>query len=472
MLMAPQVSAQSTVQTVKKSSKGLFEIFSTEMPEGTTWGQEGKYVRSGGYSKNTPNYIYVSASKSPAQMNGLSIPIRENPKAGEYRYISFAFVKWGGNQVGIHLQATPQAGNSKGEKYDFTYIAGDGKPKNEQKANASKKKNDTSEQLITKGLSIDTEAPSGWMVVTRDLWKDFGDFTLTGIDFLCPQRRDAGFDEIFLARSQDDLANAPKVSPSEIATPLPLDDEGNEMTLDDLNEEDETEEQPQGVQIDWAAQIKAGGLMMYPLYALGIIAFVIALQRIFTSRAARLAPKPLCKAIDNCISQKDLQGAIDACHKYPSTLASALSYILEHINAGREAVSQTAGDIAARDIRTHLSRIYPISVISSLSPLIGLLGTVVGMIEAFGLVALYGDEGGPSILSDSISKALITTAAGLIIAVPAIALYFLIKNRIQRLASTIEVEIEKVITQIYLEKNSPLNEGKDAERTEIKEDNL
>ena len=59
------------------------------------------------------------------------------------------------------------------------------------------------------------------------------------------------------------------------------------------------------------------------------------------------------------------------------------------MKAGREAVSQTAGDMAARDIRTHLARIYPLSVIASLAPLIGLLGTVVGMIEAFGLVALY-----------------------------------------------------------------------------------
>ena len=86
--------------------------------------------------------------------------------------------------------------------------------------------------------------------------------------------------------------------------------------------------------------------------------------------------------------------------------------------------------------------------------LIGLLGTVVGMIEAFGLVALYGDEGGASILSDSISKALITTAAGLIIAAPAIALYFIIKNRIMKLASLVEVEVENVITTLYLEGDS------------------
>lgn len=244
----------------------------------------------------------------------------------------------------------------------------------------------------------------------------------------------------------------PKVLPSEIATPVPVDGEEEGLVYEEGTTNED--EQPQGVQIDWAAQIKAGGFMMYPLYLLGLLALVIALQRLLTSREGRLAPKGLRKTVSECLAQGDLKGAIAACDKYPSTLGNSLRFIFEHVKAGREAVSQTAGDMAARDIRTHLSRIYPLSVIASLSPLIGLLGTVVGMIEAFGLVALYGDEGGASILSDSISKALITTAAGLIIAAPAIALYFIIKNRIMKLASLVEVEVENVITTLYLEGDS------------------
>ncbi len=301
------------------------------------------------------------------------------------------------------------------------------------------------------GLNLG-ELPGHWMVMTRDLWKDFGNITLTGISFICPERRDAGFDEIFLAKTQDDIKNAPKVLPSEIATPVPVDGEEEGLVYEEGTTNED--EQPQGVQIDWAAQIKAGGFMMYPLYLLGLLALVIALQRLLTSREGRLAPKGLRKTVSECLAQGDLKGAIAACDKYPSTLGNSLRFIFEHVKAGREVVSQTAGDMAARDIRTHLSRIYPLSVIASLSPLIGLLGTVVGMIEAFGLVALYGDEGGASILSDSISKALITTAAGLIIAAPAIALYFIIKNRIMKLASLVEVEVENVITTLYLEGDS------------------
>lgn len=416
-------------------TKGLHELFSTRIPVGAQWKNDVKYIRDGGYSKKTPNYIYVTDGTSPAKLTGLSIPIRENPGPGEYRYITFAWIKWGGDQIGIKLGA--KSPTQKGSKYDYTYVAGKG-------------------DKIAKGLKVD-DVSGNWTVMTRDLWKDFGNFTLTDISFICPERRDAGFDEIFLAKSQEDIKNAPKVLPSEIATPVPVNEEDEGLILDE-SEDDKASSQDQGVQIDWAAQIKAGGFMMYPLYLLGLVALVIALQRLLTSREARLAPKQLRKTVKECLADGDLKGAIAACDTYPSTLATSLRFIFEHLKAGREAVSQTAGDMAARDIRTHLARIYPLSVIASLSPLIGLLGTVVGMIEAFGLVALYGDEGGASILSDSISKALITTAAGLIIAAPAIALYFIIKNRIMRMASLVEVEIENVITSLYLEGDAAKSE--------------
>lgn len=436
LLFATPLSAQ----TNGKSGKGLYELFSTKLPDGAQWTKpDSKFVRDGGYSKKSENYIYVNASKSPAELTGLSIPIRENPGPGEYRYITFAWVKWGGEQIGMKFHVSEKSVNQKGKKYDFTYIAGEPK--------------DLINQLT--GLNLG-DKPGHWMVMTRDLWKDFGNITLTGMSFICPERRDAGFDEIFLAKTQDDIKNAPKVLPSEIATVVPVVEEDDELMYNEAVSDSIAVDQ--GVQIDWGAQIKAGGSMMYPLYLLGVIAFIIAIQRLITSRQGRLAPKPLCKSVNECLINGDLKGALTACDKYPSTLANSLRFIFEHVKAGREAVSQTAGDMAARDIRTHLARIYPLSVIASLAPLIGLLGTVVGMIEAFGLVALYGDEGGASILSDSISKALITTAAGLIIAAPAIALYFIIKNRIMRMASLVEVEVEEVITKLYLDSKEEKHE--------------
>ena len=305
------------------------------------------------------------------------------------------------------------------------------------------------------GLKVDDKVTGGWTVVTRDLWKDFGDFTLTDISFLCPTRRDAGFDNIILGATQDDFADvAPKILPGKVAAVEEIDDAAmDSVVLEDVPVETD-EEAEQKVQIDWVAQIKAGGFIMYPLYLLGILALVITIQRFFTSTRGRLAPKGLAEKVCACIEKQDYDAAVALCRKKPSTLGNALGFIVEHRDADWEAVCQTAGDMAARDIRGHLSRIYPLSVISSLSPLLGLFGTIVGMIEAFGLVALFGDEGGASILSDSISKALITTAAGLIVAMPSIAVYFILKSRISNLGAQIETGVEQVVNTIYLNKKT------------------
>ncbi|WP_201301083.1 MotA/TolQ/ExbB proton channel family protein [Sunxiuqinia indica] len=435
LLLNSHVSAQNN----KKAENGSkLEIFSNKLPAGAKWVGDKNFVREGGIKiqGTFDNYIYLQSSDSLAKIAGLSIPIRENPGPGEYRYLTFAWIKWGGGQVGIQLghQLSSTFPNQSGKKYNYTYVAGEG-------------------NVISEGYVLSEEIPGNWIITTRDLWKDFGDFTLTSVSFLCPTPRDAGFDGIVLGTTEDTFAFAPGVLPSEVADPVAVSGD-DEVALSGTSIA-ESSEQPQGVQIDWAAQVKAGGFMMYPLYLMGLLTIVIALQRIMTSRQSRLAPKPLRSSVREYLKKGDFAGAIDACEKYPSTLAESLRFIFKHRNAGREVVSQTAGDIAGRDIREHLSSIYPLSVIASLSPLLGLLGTIVGMIEAFGLVALYGDEGGAAILSDSISKALITTAAGLIIAAPSVAIYFVLKKRIMGLASTIEVEIENVITDIYLNDESP-----------------
>ncbi len=419
-----------------------FEIFSTKIPEGAHWSEGMNFVRDGGFSPETNNYIYVAPDQN-AELTGLSIPIRENPGAGEYRYITFAWVKWGGTQIGLKFLTKDEGAPAKGREFDYTYTAAPGEPDNARR--------------IQKGLSV-VDRAQGWVVVTRDMWKDFGDFTITGVQFLCPERRDAGFDEIFLAKRESGFQNAPEVLPSVAAKPIPditnITNSASARKTDLPPAETINEPPEQGVKIDWGAQIRAGGFMMYPLYLLAVIAIAITLQRLKFSGAAAIAPQTLIDEVNAALEAGDFDRAETACRNDASTLGHALEYLLKHRAAGREAVSQTAGDIAARDIRSHLSKIYPISIISSLAPLLGLLGTVVGMIEAFGLVALYGDEGGASILSDSISKALITTAAGLIIAVPTVAAYYLLKNRIMDQASRVEAELEHAITVLYLERGA------------------
>lgn len=432
-----------------------FGLFKNKIPKGTSWKSGDGFERKGGPGSDTASmYIYLQPSKSPATLTGFSIPIRENPGQGEYRYISYSWIKWGGTQIGIKFGHDESAKmDSRGLILDYTYYSGVG-------------------DSIKKGLRISDKITGNWVSVTRDLWKDFGNFTLTDVSFICPDSRDAGFYNVALGKSVDVFAGAPPIIPTKVVDAISV-DEGDDITIGDdaiadggentnkadvkeaaADEEGATSDANGTVQVDWIKQIKAGGNWMYPLYVMALVAIIVALQRWITSRSGRLAPRKLRKAIRISLEAGDLNAALEACENSRSTLSECLKFIFKHHKAGREVVSQTAGDIAARDIRSHLAQIYPLSVCASLAPLLGLLGTIVGMIEAFNLVAVYGDEGGAAILSDSISKALITTALGLIIAAPSVAVYFLIKNKIMRLASRIEQEIEYVITKLYLSEES------------------
>jgi biopolymer transport protein ExbB len=95
---------------------------------------------------------------------------------------------------------------------------------------------------------------------------------------------------------------------------------------------------------------------------------------------------------------------------------------------------------------------YPLAAIATLAPLLGLFGTVVGMIEAFELVALAGNMGDPSILSGSISKALVTTEFGLIVAMPSIFFFGYFRMRTNMLAHLLEEEAS-VLTNEWLMKS-------------------
>ena len=165
LLMIPgsTLRAQETNATAKQEQP-RFELFSTKIPSGAQWSEGKSFVRDGGYSPEADNYIYVGADQH-AELTGLSIPIREHPGEGEYRYITFVWVKWGGTQIGLRFLTKDEGTDAKGRAFDYTYTAGPGEPDNPKR--------------IQKELSV-VDRAQGWVVVTRDMWKDFGD-SLHGI---------------------------------------------------------------------------------------------------------------------------------------------------------------------------------------------------------------------------------------------------------------------------------------------------
>ena len=213
---------------------------------------------------------------------------------------------------------------------------------------------------------------------------------------------------------------------------------------------------PETAGIDWMDKMQQGGWTMVALTALSVIGLVFILERSLSIRRKHVAPEDLSRKVHDAIQKRDSVSAISACDEHPSVLAITLRFIFEHKDNPVDTISTGAGDIAGREARNMHARTYPLAVIASLAPLLGLLGTMIGMIEAFDKVAYYGDDANASLLADSISKALITTAVGLILAIPAIAVYHLFKYRINSLSGIIETEVDAVINHLYLKEEGML----------------
>src|SRR5690606_22199547 len=146
-------------------------------------------------------------------------------------------------------------------------------------------------------------------------------------------------------------------------------------------------------------------------------------ERALTIRRKYFCPQGLADNAVRLIEADDFSGLLALAKRYPSTLGRILTFLVEHRNNDYTKLTSTAESLGARDIIDQEERIFPLAVVASIAPLLGLLGTMIGMIEAFQLVSIYGDDGGASMLAGSIAKALITTAAGLILAIPAICAF-------------------------------------------------
>lgn len=196
---------------------------------------------------------------------------------------------------------------------------------------------------------------------------------------------------------------------------------------------------------EWLTKMAKGGSTIIALAALSVIGMAFALERLCMLRRGRIVPRRLADRADDLWRDGQYEQIIKLCASRPSTLARIVAYIARHRKTPVADVSTAAGDIAACELKRHLLRAYPLAVVATLAPLLGLLGTVIGMIEAFDTVVMVG-MGDATALAGGISKALITTMVGLCIAVPALFAYHFFKSRTSLFAVMLEEEVTELIS--------------------------
>jgi biopolymer transport protein ExbB len=203
--------------------------------------------------------------------------------------------------------------------------------------------------------------------------------------------------------------------------------------------------------VDWVEEAGDGGYVVVVQLLGSVVMVAFAVERLVNLRASRFAPRELAGKAGELVRAGRWDELERLAKKQPSTLGRMALFLGEHRHAAdRQALAAGVAEVGMRDVADQEQKNTPFSVIAALQPLLGLLGTMIGMIEAFKLVEVFGDEGGAAILAGSISKALITTALGLVLAMPAYILYFVFKGRVHGTAKRLEEAADGLTTAFFL----------------------
>lgn len=199
--------------------------------------------------------------------------------------------------------------------------------------------------------------------------------------------------------------------------------------------------------------IESGGWIGYVIVLLSVVAVGLVIMHFIQIRRARLAPPEVVNGLRNLLRVGDLQGAIRACQDEvnDSFLTRVLGAALLRCSKSPFGLMElrTALEESGQEQVTRLHRSTDgIGLIASVAPMLGLLGTVVGMVGAFETIAETEGVAKPYELAGYISIALITTVEGLIVAIPCTAVYTHARNRIDRLTSEVAALIEELMSEI------------------------
>jgi len=175
-----------------------------------------------------------------------------------------------------------------------------------------------------------------------------------------------------------------------------------------------------------------GGPVMIPLLFCSVLAVAVALERLWYLFSTRVDSEDLMDEVKLALNQGKLLEAVQIAKRSRSQVAALVATGIAYSDRPREELREVLDDVGRAEVFKMEQRLVLLEAIATISPLLGLLGTVTGIIRTFNVLGALQGLGSPQDLSSGIAEALITTAAGLIIAIPALALYQWISSIIDR----------------------------------------
>ncbi|WP_426212654.1 MotA/TolQ/ExbB proton channel family protein [Massilia sp. TWP1-3-3] len=202
-------------------------------------------------------------------------------------------------------------------------------------------------------------------------------------------------------------------------------------------------------------QIVHAGVAMYVILAISVLAAAVGIERMRRLRLQAIVPDGMATEVISLWRAHKFDQIETITSANDSTLSRIIAYMLEKRHSPRAVMAGGCGDLASRELREHQQKAYALAVVATMAPIIGLLGTVVGMVESFHAIAYAGGMGNPALLAGGISKALVCTAAGLSVALAALGAHHFFKHRVVGYG----LKLEKVVNQL-LDECSPVGHGK------------
>jgi len=184
--------------------------------------------------------------------------------------------------------------------------------------------------------------------------------------------------------------------------------------------------------------VVAGGPLMWPIGACSVVALAFAAERWIALRASRLGGERFASDLVAGVREGGPERGLTLCAAQRTPLARIMDAALRRARATPAEREKHVEDVAALEVRSLSANLKPLLYVYVVAPLLGLLGTVWGLILCFASIATAGAMGKPELLATGVYQALVTTAAGLAVAIPTVVAYYALKGRVERFARRTE----------------------------------
>jgi biopolymer transport protein ExbB len=191
--------------------------------------------------------------------------------------------------------------------------------------------------------------------------------------------------------------------------------------------------------------IERGGVILVIIILLSVIAVAIIIERLLYFRKIRGDEDLVLNRLKSTLEKRRFEEALSICESNPSPIANLMKVGIEHREYPQEVIKTSITDAANMEIPKMEKFLTSLGTIAHISPLLGLLGTVTGNIQAFGVLGDFGGAGDPAVLARGISEALITTAAGIIVSIPAIIFYNYLVSKVNHTIIHLENRVSELV---------------------------